>query len=92
MSPSLIISAVNRVSVGSVSIAWPICSLTAVLADAEQDMLAAAGGIAVVLREEILKDVVGGFAEDRVRRDQHRHAAEPSGRIFEQVKDVTAVT
>jgi hypothetical protein len=31
---------------------------------------------AVVLREEILKDVVGGFSEDGVRRDQHRHTAE----------------
>ena len=42
-------------------------------------MLAAAGGIAVDLREEILQDVIGGFPEDGVRRDQHRYAAEAVG-------------
>ena len=34
-----------------------------VFADAEQDMLAVTGGIAVVLREEILQDVIGGFSD-----------------------------
>ena len=50
-----------------------------VFADAEQNMHAVIGGILLLLREEILKDVIGGFADNRVRRDQDRHAAEAVG-------------
>ena len=50
-----------------------------VFADAEQNMHAVIGGISLLLREEVLEDVIGGFADNRVRRDQHRHAAEAVG-------------
>jgi hypothetical protein len=42
-------------------------------------MHAVIGGIFLLLREEILKDVIGGFADNRVRRDQDCHAAEAIG-------------
>ena len=48
-------------------------------ADVEQNMHAVTDSISLFLREEVLEDVIGGFAENRVRRDQHRHAAEAVG-------------
>ena len=36
-------------------------------------------GICLFLREEVLEDVIGGFANNRVRRDQDCHAAEAIG-------------
>ncbi len=50
-----------------------------VFADAEQNMHAVIGGISLLLREEVLQNVIGGFADNRVRRDQDRGAAEAVG-------------
>src|SRR5208282_3685756 len=72
-SASLTASAVRRVSVGSASIAWLVDLLpNGVFADAEQNMHTVIGGISLLLREEVLEDVIGGFADNRVRRDQDR--------------------
>jgi hypothetical protein len=60
-------------------------------ADAEQDMLASTR-TAVVLREEILQDVIGGLPRMASVVINIAMQPKPSGRIFEQVKDVTAVT
>ena len=50
-----------------------------VFADAEQNMYPVIGRMSLRLREEVLEDIIGGFAENRVRRDQDRHAAEAIG-------------
>ena len=44
------------------------------------------------LIEQIAEYVLCALAGNGVRRDQHGQAPKPSGRIFEQVNDVTAVT